>query len=178
MKKVTTEELFEKDVREICEATVQMLLAKNKAYGNSALDPVRVFSQAATDEQMRVRLDDKLSRIARGQVDAFGEDPYADIRGYLVLLEIHRRRNTTDPQANQLPETPPSRVDVFGAPSAIHAETHSQVPSNGMRSGAQWRRVPESLAVTCTLDGVATTLLPGEEGYDEVARTLGVPGVK
>ena len=45
-----------------------MLLAKNEAYGNSAIDPLRIFSRADPVEQIRVRIDDKLSRLARGGV--------------------------------------------------------------------------------------------------------------
>ena len=76
-------------IRDVCDDLAEMLPAKNAAYGNSALDPVRVFSTASTEEQIRVRIDDKLSRIARGQ--AAGEDVSADLSGYLVLLEVHRR---------------------------------------------------------------------------------------
>ena len=37
------------------------------AYGIiSALDPLRIFSKADTTEQINVRIDDKLSQIARG----------------------------------------------------------------------------------------------------------------
>ena len=61
-----------------------MPLEKNAAYGGSALDPVRIFSTASTTEQIRVRLDDKLSRLARGH--AAGEDVVLDLIGYLVLL--------------------------------------------------------------------------------------------
>ena len=67
----------------------EMLIAKNKAYGNSALDPVRIFSTAPTAEQIRVRIDDKLSRLARGH--AAGEDVTKDLLGYLVLLRIAER---------------------------------------------------------------------------------------
>ncbi len=76
-------------ITEECDAVKAMLLAKNAAYGNSALDPVRVFSKSPVDEQIRVRLDDKLSRLARGS--AAGEDVEADIIGYLVLMRVHRR---------------------------------------------------------------------------------------
>ncbi len=72
-----------------CEALAEMLMAKNRAYGNSALDPVRVFSKADPEEQIRVRLDDKLSRLMRGE--AAGEDTEQDFMGYLVLLRVHRR---------------------------------------------------------------------------------------
>ena len=60
------------------------LVAKNRAYGDSARRPVRVFSSASPVEQIRVRLDDKLSRIERG--DDAGEDTVLDLMGYLVLL--------------------------------------------------------------------------------------------
>ena len=67
-----------------------MLLEKNQAYGDSALSPLRVFSKAEPREQILVRLDDKLSRLARG--GAGGEDVVRDLLGYLVLLRIHDSR--------------------------------------------------------------------------------------
>lgn len=72
-----------------CDAIKAMLLEKNRAYGNSALDPVRVFSLASPEEQILVRLDDKLSRLQRGE--AAGEDVVLDLIGYLVLLRIARK---------------------------------------------------------------------------------------
>jgi hypothetical protein len=76
-------------IAEECYALRDLLLDKNKKYGNSALDPVRIFSKASTEEQLRVRLDDKLSRLARGQ--AAGEDVELDLLGYLILLRISRK---------------------------------------------------------------------------------------
>jgi hypothetical protein len=66
-----------------------MLIEKNHAYGDSALDPVRIFSKADPVEQIKVRIDDKLSRLARGA--AAGEDVERDLIGYLVLLRVARR---------------------------------------------------------------------------------------
>jgi hypothetical protein len=77
-------------IEEECDALKWMLLEKNKAYGNSALEPVRVFSRASTVEQILVRLDDKLSRLARGS--AAEEDVELDLMGYLVLLRIARKK--------------------------------------------------------------------------------------
>lgn len=74
-----------------CADLARMLIQKNRAYGNSALEPVRIFSQAPADEQLNVRLDDKLSRKARGL--AAGEDVEGDMAGYLVLKKVHRRLN-------------------------------------------------------------------------------------
>lgn len=77
---------FETRVRAECEELAQMLIAKNQAYGNSALQPVRIFSRADVTEQLKVRIDDKLSRLARGS-DA-GEDVTLDLLGYIMLLRI------------------------------------------------------------------------------------------
>jgi len=81
------------DIIAECDAVKEMLLEKNRAYGDSALDPVRVFSKASTVEQILVRIDDKLSRLARGSAD--GEDVERDLLGYLVLLRIARKRCVT-----------------------------------------------------------------------------------
>lgn len=80
------------DIVRECDALKELLLRKNRAYGNSALNPVRVFSRASVQEQLLVRLDDKLSRLARGS-DA-GEDTIQDILGYLILLRIQQKRSS------------------------------------------------------------------------------------
>lgn len=82
-------EEMQKAIAAECDAVKSMLLVKNKAYGSSALDPLRIFSKASTEEQIRVRIDDKLSRLARGA--AAGEDVESDLIGYLVLLRVQRR---------------------------------------------------------------------------------------
>lgn len=64
-----------------------VLVAKNRKYGNSALNPIRIFSSTAMHEQIRVRIDDKLSRLKNKQLDE-DEDVLLDLIGYLVLLEI------------------------------------------------------------------------------------------
>lgn len=74
---------------EECDLLKSLLLEKNAAYGNIATPPVRIFSKADTEEQIRVRLDDKLSRLMRGS--AAGEDVEQDLMGYLVLLRVARK---------------------------------------------------------------------------------------
>ncbi len=78
-------------IADICDEIKTMLLEKNRKYGNSALEPVRIFSKSNPDEQIRVRLDDKLSRIASNQDDE-DEDPIKDLTGYLILLLVSKRR--------------------------------------------------------------------------------------
>ena len=81
---------FERSVEAVLEEVQDMLIEKNRAYGDSALNPLRVFSKASVEEQLRVRIDDKLSRLARG-ADA-GEDTVKDLIGYLVLLRVAQKR--------------------------------------------------------------------------------------
>lgn len=79
------------DIRAICDELADMLVAKNAAYGDSALSPMRVFSRADPIEQIKVRLDDKLSRLSRS-TEYPGDDTVLDLMGYLVLLRIATRR--------------------------------------------------------------------------------------
>lgn len=81
-------------IREECDSLAAMLIQKNEAYGDSAISPKRIFSRADSVEQIKVRIDDKLSRMANtkdGQ-DAMGEDIEKDLLGYLILLRVARRK--------------------------------------------------------------------------------------
>jgi hypothetical protein len=80
------------DINRVCNEIKEMLMSKNLAYGDSALDPVRIFSKANSTEQLLVRIDDKLSRFARGKSYP-GDNDINDLIGYLVLLKIAKERN-------------------------------------------------------------------------------------
>ena len=79
--------MFEEKVKLLANSITEMLIEKNKSYGNSALEPVRIFSKADSIEQLYVRIDDKLSRIKNGCKFA-NEDTINDLIGYLFLLKI------------------------------------------------------------------------------------------
>ena len=57
----------QKEIAKICEDVKELLLYKNSKYGNSAIDPIRVFSKSDNTEQLLVRIDDKLNRIKHGE---------------------------------------------------------------------------------------------------------------
>jgi len=77
----------QQDIIEICDAIKEMLLQKNRKYGDSALNPTRVFSRVGPIEQINVRIDDKLSRMMSSQTDE-DEDIEFDLIGYLILKRI------------------------------------------------------------------------------------------
>jgi len=73
----------------ICDDIKELLLYKNRKYGNSALKPIRIFSKSDSVEQILVRIDDKLNRIQQG-AGLLDDDEVVivDLIGYLVLLKI------------------------------------------------------------------------------------------
>ena len=77
----------QQDISKVCDTICDLLLEKNRKYGDSALNPVRVFSKASTLEQIKVRLDDKLSRLKNAQDDE-DEDVTSDLIGYLILYKV------------------------------------------------------------------------------------------
>lgn len=83
------ESSFDQKVRTLLDDMATLLVEKNTAYGNSALDPVRIFSKADTLEQLYVRLDDKINRVKQGH-EFPGDDTIRDIIGYCTLILIAR----------------------------------------------------------------------------------------
>lgn len=76
-------------IAKACDEIKDLLLGKNQRYGDSALNPIRIFSKASSVDQLLVRIDDKLSRISRGVgLVAEDEDVIQDLIGYLILLKI------------------------------------------------------------------------------------------
>ena len=77
-------------ISKVCGEIGQFLVEKNKKYGNSALNPTRIFSKASTKEQLNVRMDDKLSRIRTSEPDDM-EDAKLDLVGYLILEMVQKK---------------------------------------------------------------------------------------
>jgi len=86
---MTKNHLARQAISEACDEIKVFLLHKNDAYGNAAFDPIRCFSKADTIEQIDVRMDDKISRLMRGE--AAGEDVEKDLLGYLILKQAYKR---------------------------------------------------------------------------------------
>jgi hypothetical protein len=75
------------DIAFVCDQIKNLLLEKNMKYGDAALNPVRIFSKSDSNEQLNVRIDDKLNRIANGASNE-DEDPEWDLLGYLILKRV------------------------------------------------------------------------------------------
>ena len=82
---------FSKELTTTIEHIKQLLLRKNTQYGDSIFNPVRVFSKGDPIEQIRVRIDDKISRM-NSSPHEYIEDTVTDLIGYLIMYQIAMRR--------------------------------------------------------------------------------------
>lgn len=124
-----------------CNALRDMLIEKNRKYGNSAIEPMRIASRASAEEQILVRIDDKLSRLRSAQPDET-EDVWSDLLGYIVLLRVCRRLAKPRPQLGRL-------VRALGTESGSTAGQIGLIESvsdGGRRFVVRWRD-PEDVSV-------------------------------
>ena len=77
-------------ITEVVSQLQELLITKNKAYGNSALEPINIFSKNDAVDSLCARIDDKLSRIKNKGLSDETEDTLFDLAGYLILLIIAR----------------------------------------------------------------------------------------
>jgi hypothetical protein len=82
-----------------CAELEDLLIQKNDAYGDSALNPVGIFSSLKASEAIKIRLDDKLKRIANVGLNDETEDTLMDCAGYMILLMI-----ANDNESNNIQE--------------------------------------------------------------------------
>jgi hypothetical protein len=90
-----TQELVQSMIKRICDDISDFLIAKNNSYGNSAINPSRIFAKSSAEEQIAARIDDKLNRIMNNQSWA-GDNDLDDLIGYLILLKVVREINAEE----------------------------------------------------------------------------------
>jgi len=85
---ILTNPTSEEQITEVTNQLQELLIQKNRAYGNSALEPLNIFSQQNAVDSLCARIDDKLSRIKNKGLNDQTEDTLFDLAGYLILLII------------------------------------------------------------------------------------------
>jgi hypothetical protein len=84
----TNSDDFADKLDKVSSEVVALLKSKNKAYGNTALDPVQIFSRLDATEALCARIDDKIMRIKNKGINDQTEDTVDDLIGYLLLLKM------------------------------------------------------------------------------------------
>ena len=63
-------------------------------YGDSAMDPIGIFSKGGAEKNLLTRIDDKLSRIKNSE--KLRKNDVSDLFGYIALLLIEQGWDTFD----------------------------------------------------------------------------------
>ena len=83
------------DIVRVCDNTKNLLIKKNKAYGDSALEPLGIFGNGDAVVSLGARMDDKLMRLKSLGMGKDSVDTLYDLHGYITLLiiAIERKEN-------------------------------------------------------------------------------------
>tara|TARA_R110001632_G_scaffold102278_4_gene210469 strand:+ start:4810 stop:5091 length:282 start_codon:yes stop_codon:yes gene_type:complete len=84
MAKTPTAKRIEKAIDKVKD----LLIEKNKSYGDSALKPAKIFARGSAVDNLTARIDDKLMRIENKGITDKTEDTLDDLIGYLILLKL------------------------------------------------------------------------------------------
>ena len=84
--------LTEKLIGEVVKEVYNLLVEKNRAYGDTANNPPNIFSKLSAKEGILARLDDKLSRVQNKGLTDQTEDTVLDIMGYLILYKVQLKK--------------------------------------------------------------------------------------
>lgn len=83
------------NIHTVLSSMTDLLIDKNQKYGNSALEPMNIFTKHIQDKgnsagcnSILVRLDDKLKRIQNA--DTLRKNDVSDLIGYLTLLCVDK----------------------------------------------------------------------------------------
>lgn len=84
----------QKKIEELFDNFKEFLKEKNRRYGNSAIQPIQIFSKTPAESQILNRIDDKISRIKNSP--ELKKNDISDLFGYLALLMIKNEWTTFD----------------------------------------------------------------------------------
>ena len=86
----------QQNISEIMDSMKDLLLYKNQKYGDSAINPKKIFYKGDSTNSILIRLDDKLGRVMSNQENKPRVNDVADIIGYCTLLLISMGVNKDD----------------------------------------------------------------------------------
>lgn len=75
-------------IKDILSGMTNLLLYKNKKYGDSAINPKKIFYKGDSTNSILIRLDDKIGRVMSNTEEKPRVNDVADIIGYCTLLLV------------------------------------------------------------------------------------------
>jgi hypothetical protein len=79
--------ITQQGIAKVFDSMKGLVIEKNRRYGDAALAPKHIFSRLDAGEGIKVRIDDKISRIMNNGSQIRKND-IADLIGYLALLSV------------------------------------------------------------------------------------------
>ena len=83
---------FQNDLDTLLTNIGNLLKSKNEAYGNTSLNPPKIFSKLDSTEAICAIIDDKIMRIKNKGLVSATEDTVTDLIGYLLLLKMSMKK--------------------------------------------------------------------------------------
>ena len=80
-------------IKEVCSQVQDLIISKNRNYGDSATNPCNIFAKGDAVQSLCARIDDKLSRIKNKGINDETEDTVIDLIGYLILLKAAMKKD-------------------------------------------------------------------------------------
>lgn len=105
------------DIIRVSNNTRDLLLTKNDAYGDSALNPIGVFGHLDARTSLGARMDDKLMRLKSLQMGSEAVDTLYDLQGYITLMIIAIERAEGIDSFNQVCETDSNTSEIINGKS-------------------------------------------------------------
>jgi hypothetical protein len=81
---------------DVLDGMKSLLLYKNRKYGDSAINPKKVFYKGDATNSILIRLDDKIGRVMSNTDDKPRVNDVADIIGYCTLLLVSMNVTSED----------------------------------------------------------------------------------
>lgn len=81
---------------DVLDGMKNLLLYKNRKYGDSAINPKKVFYKGDSTNSILIRLDDKIGRVMSNPDDKPRVNDVADIIGYCTLLLVSMNVTSED----------------------------------------------------------------------------------
>ena len=83
-------------IKGILSGMTDLLLYKNKKYGDSAINPKKIFYKGDSTNSILIRLDDKIGRVMSNTEEKPCVNDVADIIGYCTLLLVSMGATSED----------------------------------------------------------------------------------
>lgn len=81
---------------DVLDGMKSLLLYKNRKYGDSAINPKKIFYKGDSTNSILIRLDDKIGRVMSNPDDKPRVNDVADIIGYCTLLLVSMNVTSED----------------------------------------------------------------------------------